>query len=396
MADLETRFTTFTTLTAKGDYEAAQDVLSELQEDTAKLDQLIQKVPDVYKPLLTEFPTQLQELKEGYDQLKRHHYNFADDQIDQEIDQLNQLCERSAADLEALKVDEAATANDQLTQHIDQLYDVMQRELDARPKVSPLMRDVGRHLSHAKQQNRELIDELERLSLNYTLNNDELANARGLDEQLRQLQASYDQDQEALAIEEAIDSQVVARQTDNEKMLTAIEEQQQQINDSVADLQSDETRAKKTLQKFSVEIRTIKRRVESLNLPGIPKDYLDYFFLVSDEIGKLADAINQVKIDMEDITKQLLIVQDDLTTLQEKTDDLRDSAELTERLIQYANRLSIDHEEINDAIAQAQNEFNRYNYPGSLEILEKAVEKVEPGSYKQMEQRYYAELKRNS
>ncbi|MDC2838869.1 septation ring formation regulator EzrA [Limosilactobacillus mucosae] len=396
LADLKTRFTTFTTLTAKGDYEAAQDVLSELQEDTAKLDQLIQKVPDVYKPLLTEFPTQLQELKEGYDQLKRHHYNFADDQIDQEIDQLNQLCERSAADLEALKVDEAATANDQLTQHIDQLYDVMQRELDARPKVSPLMRDVGRHLSHAKQQNRELIDELERLSLNYTLNNDELANARGLDEQLRQLQASYDQDQEALAIEEAIDSQVVARQADNEKMLTAIEEQQQQINDSVADLQSDEARAKKTLQKFSVEIRTIKRRVESLNLPGIPKDYLDYFFLVSDEIGKLADAVNQVKIDMEDITKQLLIVQDDLATLQEKTDDLRDSAELTERLIQYANRLSIDHEEINDAIAQAQNEFNRYNYPGSLEILEKAVEKVEPGSYKQMEQRYYAELKRNS
>ncbi|MCG4778664.1 hypothetical protein L0P10_17465, partial [Eggerthella lenta] len=91
---------------------------------------------------------------------------------------------------------------------IEQLYDVMQRELDARPKVAPLMRDVGRHLSHAKQQNRELIDELERLSLNYTLNNDELANARGLDEQLRQLQASYDQDQEALAVEEAIDSQV--------------------------------------------------------------------------------------------------------------------------------------------------------------------------------------------
>ena len=49
-----------------------------------------------------------------------------------------------------------------------------------------------------------------------------------------------------------------------------------------------------------------------------------------------------------------------------------------------------------DAIAKAQNEFNRYNYPGSLEILEKAVEKVEPGSYKRMEQRYYTELKRNS
>lgn len=396
LAELEDRFGKFTTLTAKGDYEAAQEVLEELQQDTVEFSQVMKRVPELYKPLLTEFPTQLKELQSGYEQLKKQHYNFSDDQIDQKIQQLNQLCEKASADLNDLKLDEVATANDQLAQHIDILYDVMQREIDARPQVAPLMRDVGRHLEHAKQQNRELMDELERLSLNYTLNNDELANARNLGEQLRQLQAMYDQDQESLATEEAVDSQVVARQRDTEKSLTEIEKQQEQINDSVAELQSDEERAKKTLQKFSVQIRMTKRRVESLNLPGIPQDYMDYFFLVSDEIGKLADNISQVKINMDEITKQLLIVQDDLETLQQKTDDLRDSAELTERLIQYANRLSVEHSELSDAIIQAQERFDAYDYPGSLEIMAKAIDKVEPGAYKQLEQQYYDGLKHSN
>ena len=48
LTDLEARFAKFTTLTAKGDYEAAQDVLNELQQDTEELARLMQKIPDIY------------------------------------------------------------------------------------------------------------------------------------------------------------------------------------------------------------------------------------------------------------------------------------------------------------------------------------------------------------
>lgn len=107
------------------------------------------------------------------------------------------------------------------------------------------------------------------------------------------------------------------------------------------------------LQKYSTQIRTIHRQVEQLNLPGLPKDYLDYFFGVSDEIKKLADELNEYKINMDEITKQLIIVESDLDTLNDKTDILRDSAELTERFQQYANRFS-DNEKIAAAAKKSQ------------------------------------------
>ena len=132
--------------------------------------------------------------------------------------------------------------------------------------------------------------------------------------------------------------------------------------------------------------------MENLNLPGIPQNYLDYFFVVSDEISKLSNAMNQPQIDMEEITKQLLIVQDDLETLHDKTDNLRDSAALTERMIQYANRLSNNNDEVDSAIQKAQQLFNKHDYSGALETIGTALEEAEAGSFKRIEQDYYKGL----
>ena len=149
-------------------------------------------------------------------------------------------------------------------------------------------------------------------------------------------------------------------------------------------MQGDQQRAEQMLQKYSTKLRTTRRQVEQLNLPGLPKDYLNYFFGVSDEIKRLADELQKYKVNMDEVTKQLIIVESDLETLGEKTNDIRDSVELTERLQQYANRFS-DEPKIAAAAAKSQEEFNKFNYTTSLETIATALEKVEPGSYKRIE-----------
>lgn len=144
------------------------------------------------------------------------------------------------------------------------------------------------------------------------------------------------------------------------------------------------------LQKYSVDLRTIKRQVEQLNLPGVSQDYVDYFMGVSNEVKKLNAELHEYKINMDDVTKQLIMVESDLESLQVKTNDLRDSAELTERLLQYANRFS-DNEEIEKAAEKSRKLFSKYEYTKSLEAIGTALEKVEPGSFKRIEDSYYSE-----
>lgn len=392
--ELESQFAKFTDLTNKGDVEAAQEILSDLQSENAAFEKKLTTVPKLYKPIATEFPEQLAELKQGHATLVKQHYHFTEKKIDQQIDQLKAKLDQTAEQLNDLQLDVVAQSNKDLSDQIEYLYGVMQKELDAKGEAIHLIEVMKDFTRHAQRQNDELGVELDRLSLNYTLTNHEQETVRELNEQIKTIVNQYREDAEAIAKQQAVYSQILDRQKTNQKNLTEIEKSQEKLNNEVAKLQTDEQRARQMLQKYSVQIRTIHRQVEQLNLPGLPKDYLDYFFGVSDEIKKLADGLNEYKINMDEVTKQLIIVESDLDTLNDKTDILRDSAELTERFQQYANRFS-DNEKIAAAAKKSQALFDQYNYTASLEAIATVLEEVEPGSYKRIEDSYYRETGKN-
>lgn len=392
LADLQEQFTRFNEIAAKGDHEAAAEILTDLKEKEAHFTKLAEEIPELYKPLFTTFPDQISELREGYRKLVANHYRFPVNNLDDQIEGLEAQRQTALDHIAALSLAPVRVANKSLEEKIDHLYDVMQTEMDARPQVEKLVGVVGDHLDHARQKNRELMAELDRLSESYTLNHDEVAHTRELEEQLKQIQKEYEKDQVAVNAQAAVASQVLERFMEDEKVLTAIETQQKEINDGVADLSKDEQRARKALQRFVTTVRATKRHVETLNLPGLPQDYLDFFFLVSDEISHLAKDMNQQRIDMEAITKELLKVQGDVSELINRTNKVRDSAELTARLMQYGLRFVDDNQEIDAAITEAQKLYDRYEYEQSLETIGAALEKAEPGSFKRLEDNYYDEL----
>ena len=392
--ELEAQFAQFTDLTNKGDIEAAQEILTNLQSENDKFEQDLKKIPQLYKPIATEFPEQLSELKSGYETLVKQNFHFTEKNIDKQIEQLQSKLDQTIDQLNNLQLDVVEQSNKDLSDQIDYLYGVMQKEIDAKNEAVHLIEVMKGFTKHAQRQNDELGVELDRLSLNYTLTNHEQETVRELGEQIKAIIKQYRDDAEAIANKTAVYSQVLDRQKSNQKNLTEIEKSQEKLNDEVAKLQTDEQRARQMLQKYSTQIRTIHRQVEQLNLPGLPKDYLDYFFGVSDEIKKLADELNEYKINMDEITKQLIIVESDLDTLNDKTDILRDSAELTERFQQYANRFS-DNEKIAAAAKKSQELFKQFNYTASLEAIATVLEEIEPGSYKRIEDTYYREIGKN-
>lgn len=387
LADLQEQFTRFNEIAAKGDHEAAAEILTDLKEKEAHFTKLAEEIPELYKPLFTTFPDQISELREGYRKLVANHYRFPVNNLDDQIEGLEAQRQTALDHIAALSLAPVRVANKSLEEKIDHLYDVMQNEMDARPQVEKLVGVVGDHLDHARQQNRELMAELDRLSESYTLNHDEVAHTRELEEQLKQIQKEYEKDQVAVNAQAAVASQVLERFMEDEKVLTAIETQQKEINDGVAYLSEDEQRARKALQRFVTTVRATKRHVETLNLPGLPQDYLDFFFLVSDEISHLAKDMNQQRIDMEAITKELLKVQGDVSELIDRTNKVRDSAELTARLMQYGLRFVDDNQEIDAAITEAQKLYDRYEYEQSLETIGAALEKAEPGSFKRLDRK---------
>ncbi|RKW26981.1 MAG: selenide, water dikinase, partial [Granulicatella sp.] len=89
-------------------------------------------------------------------------------------------------------------------------------------------------------------------------------------------------------------------------------------------------------------------------------------------------------------------IEDDVEKLDIMTEEIVDNAQLTEYMIQQANRYRLEHPEIDTAIQQALEQFNHfYRYAESLAIIEKALNQVDPGSAQRVRDSYQSE-KNNS
>ncbi|MDC4185489.1 septation ring formation regulator EzrA [Loigolactobacillus coryniformis] len=387
---LETSFDKYNRFTKSGDHVEGKAILGQLDKDITELNDLMKRIPPRFKELNNEFPEQLEELRQGYRRLADEAYQFYDIDIPAELTDLDQHINTTRKSLKKLDLTAIEATDQDIARRIDHLYDVMEAEIKAHEEVVSRYDELQAFINHAQKQNRELQDELDHLNQSYSLNNNEINQAQELKHQLDEIRTTFENDMQEVAGQTAVYSMVAENYSTVFAALTEIEKKQKAINDSVQGLRRGEEEAQRSLQSFEFEIRNVKRQVEKLNLPGLSRRYLDFFFIVADEITKLDQELNQVKIDLDVITKELITTQEDLNKLKEETNALIDSALLTEQLLQYANRYRHSHADVAQASDEALRLFNsEYDYKQAAETIATVLEQVEPGSYKKVEESFY-------
>ncbi|GAB5054996.1 MULTISPECIES: septation ring formation regulator EzrA [Pediococcus] len=386
---LENAFENFAKTVESGDHKKAEGQLQQLQTSTKGLEEQLEAIPELYIQLNEDFPGQLDEIKNGYTQLINHNYAFADDEIPNDIEDIGSKINENLDTLSNLRLDAVKGNNETIANRIDNLYDLMQTEIDARTDVDGGFQTIAEYIEHAEKQSHTLLIEIDRLGQSYVLNGNEDSQAHDLEAKLQDIRSEHDQDAEAITNQPVVYSEILQRMHEENDQLDDIESQQTAINESIQKLIEEEKDSRRTLHQFDLEIHEIKRHIENLNLPGIPASYMDYFFVVSDEIEKLSSNMNQVKIDMKQIDQQLGMIDKDMQSLAKKTTELTDNAALSEEIIQYTNRYRHSNETVDNASKRAQKLFDEdHDYAQSLSVISRALESVEPGMVDQLTESY--------
>ena len=387
LGELEQQFNDYTKLMESGDYVKSAKPLSDLQDATAEMEEKVEKIPPIFKNLKSVFPDQLKELNSAVDQLLKEKYVFHED-LKKKLADIQKMVDKNFENLKKADLKNATKLDEKLTTEIDKVYDEIDQEYRARKVVEKNYNYYQDFVEHAERQEHELLIDLDRLSQNYELTHNEFEDAHDLQVQIQAIRKDFDNFTKQRS-EGVIYSDELKRQKDNIDKLTKIEKKQKEINDGVSNLWKEEKEAQKAVQGFDLEIHRMRRDVEKLNLPGLSREYTDYFFKVSDEIENLDDALGQIQINMDEITKALINTQSDLDVLGDKTKEIIDCATLSEEFLQYANRYRTRYPEVEEAYKKASQLFNKeYNYVDALDTISNAVEEVEPGAYKRITDDY--------
>lgn len=390
LKNVEIEFTQFVTLNTSGDPIEAREVLDKAEKHTYEVEDTMKRIPAIYEELNTTFPDQLTEIEEGYQQLQDEHFVFPEEDFSGDIARVRKRVENSLADLAKIEIDTIDVANRDTASGIDALYAVMEREISSKRYVMTNRSVVSDYIKHAKKNNRQLLIELDHTSQSYTLNHNELGRTRGFQTEIEELARRNEQLEPQIENHELAYSEIQRFYKEALKILDDIENQQVEIDNSLHELRKGEKEAQGKVEQFEFKLRNLKRYVEKQRLPGLPADYLEFFFVATDRVEELNGSLNKIRINMEEITKLVSLCEEDIELLEKKTNDMVDAAALTEQMMQYANRYRHSHSEIKSSIDYSLKLFEQdYQYQNALDEIGAALERVEPGAFKRIETFYF-------
>ncbi|MGH1789704.1 septation ring formation regulator EzrA [Enterococcus faecalis] len=393
LRNVEIEFTQFVTLNTSGDPIEAREVLEDAERHTYELEDLMKRIPPMYEELNETFPDQLKEIEEGYNQLLADDYVFPEQNFAEEIQHAKKRVENSMADLEKTEIAAVEVANRDTATAIDALYEVMEREIEAKKYVVTNQKIIDDYISHSLKNNRQLMIELDHVSQSYTLNNNELGRSRGFQTEIEEI-IRRQKDLEPRMKEHTVPySEIQAFYKECYKILDDIENQQLEIDASLKELRKGEKVAQEKVDEYEFRLRSIKRYVEKQRLPGLSADYLEFFYVATDRIEDLSRALNKMRINMDEINRLCDLCEDDLELLDKKTKDLVNAAALTEQMMQYANRYRHTHENVRTALDKSMYLFStEFRYQDALDEIGTALEAVEPGAFKRIEDFYFKNI----
>ncbi len=389
LSDIETDFDKFSNLTKNGDPDGAQSVLEKVTSATNTLDSYMQKVPGLYHSLSKDFQDQINEISSGHDQMKKQGYNFKNDKFADRISDINQRIQQNLNKLSTLDVGMVEKNSNDIETDIDSLYGILGEEYKAKKQVDKRTNELSKYIDHVHRQNEDLSSAIEKLNRDYVLVHGEIENDRQYTQQISDLKKNFDQIENTIRDDKAIFSDVDQQQLKMVRDLSQIEKSQRDLFESISKIPAQEKSARDQLSKFDLNMRNKKRVIDNLNLPGLPESYTKSFISVVREIQKLDKAMIQPQINMDDVSKQLQVIESDLDKLTETTGKLIDNAVLSEQGMQYANRFKLSDPAVAQAIEDAQRVFSQqYDYEQSMQIIGDALEKAEKGSFKRIQESY--------
>ena len=378
--NIQVEFSKFVTLNSSGDPVEAAEILDTAENHIVALTHIVEKVPAIVKDVQTTLPDQLEDLEAGHRKLLESGYHFTETDLEARFQQLHAALKANLQNVAALELDNALYENEQIQEEINALYDIFTREIESHKVVEKLVKALPGYLAHAKENNKRLAEEVERLSK--TFESKELK-----ENHLKELEVELTAQE--LVVEDALKdtSETQKAYSILQEELEAIEERLKEIEDdqialseTLSKIEKDDTNARQKVNIYANRLHAIKRYMDKRNLPGIPQSFLTIFFTASDNTEALLAELEGRRVNIENANRLLDILTNDMTELEEETYKLVQYATLTEQLLQYSNRYRSFDDHVQAAFDEALYIFEKeYDYPASFKVISEALETVEPG-----------------
>lgn len=371
---------------AAGNYMEAKRIVGELKIKLEELNEKIYAFPEVYKKAKHEQSSQLDKLLSGIREMKQDGFYIEHLDFEKEIRTYQKRITEVMAMLEEGNLAEGTEILDEIGKRISEMYELLEEEALAKNYLDLNVPSYKEAITKLHTTFTETKVEVEELKKAYYVEAEELEKFLAVD---KKAQALNDEMIEVLAGLEANDiahSELRRRVEAALEQIDDLNEKHDIFKEAIQTLRKDELLAKDKLAEMSRQIKELHRRLRKSNIPGVPTFIWTSLEETQLRNNKVLEALEQHPLDTGAVHRSLLEAESAVEQAKEKIDMMLDQAYLTERVIQYANRYRSKNPTLAAELVEAERLFRAYEYELALEKAAKAIEQVEPGSLKRIEE----------
>lgn len=382
----EPRLEQYEVLKADGNYVQAHNHIAALNEQMKQLRFYMEEIPELIRETQKELPGQFQDLKYGCRDLKVEGYDLDHVKVDSTLQSLKTELSFVEPLISRLELEEANDKLANINDKLDDMYDLIEHEVKAKNDVEETKDIITDNLFKAKDMNYTLQTEIEYVRENYYINESDAQSVRQFENEIQSLISVYDDILKEMSKSAVRYSEVQDNLQYLEDHVTVINDKQEKLQNHLIQLREDEVEAEDNLLRVQSKKEEVYRRLLASNLTSVPERFIIMKNEIDHEVRDVNEQFSERPIHVKQLKDKVSKIVIQMNTFEDEANDVLVNAVYAEKLIQYGNRYRKDYSNVDKSLNEAERLFKNNRYKRAIEIAEQALESVEPGVTKHIEE----------
>ncbi|AJP20121.1 TPA: septation ring formation regulator EzrA [Staphylococcus aureus] len=382
----EPRLEQYEVLKADGNYVQAHNHIAALNEQMKQLRSYMEEIPELIRETQKELPGQFQDLKYGCRDLKVEGYDLDHVKVDSTLQSLKTELSFVEPLISRLELEEANDKLANINDKLDDMYDLIEHEVKAKNDVEETKDIITDNLFKAKDMNYTLQTEIEYVRENYYINESDAQSVRQFENEIQSLISVYDDILKEMSKSAVRYSEVQDNLQYLEDHVTVINDKQEKLQNHLIQLREDEAEAEDNLLRVQSKKEEVYRRLLASNLTSVPERFIIMKNEIDHEVRDVNEQFSERPIHVKQLKDKVSKIVIQMNTFEDEANDVLVNAVYAEKLIQYGNRYRKDYRNVDKSLNEAERLFKNNRYKRAIEIAEQALESVEPGVTKHIEE----------
>ena len=372
------RFEDFESIMDNNEFDKVKTIINIIDELLKHMEIVMEEVPSIVLLVYQVLPKRIEEIVNIYNKMIRDGYPLDYLNVEYNISEANAKIKEVILKTKSLNLQDSLFELKVLLDYFDSLFVDFENEKRARTAYDENLSSFRNRLEKMNKLIKEITDSMDELTNIYNLQETNIKLIKEVAKEVDEININYKVLNDHTGNHIFAYSKLLGEVEGLSSNLTKSEEKLDSALNEIGTMRDDEVRARHQLEEIKMILKESRNKIRNYNLPVIPNSYYVELKEASLAMNEIVKELSKKPITIEILNTRVDTARDLVLKLYTKTEDLINTARISEIAMVYGNRYRYNVSGLSSRLNLSEQLFYRGEYHKSYDIVIDALKRIEP------------------